>query len=209
MLSEVLAQLLTTPFAIILVDDGSREPVVSPGGDRIVLIRHPFNLGQGASIQTGFTAALRLGADYVVTYDADGQHRTEDIYRLLAPLLSDEADITLGSRFLEESRHNASLPRRSLLTLARRVNNLLTGLRLTDAHNGLRGLNKKALQQIHLTENRMAHATEIIYQIKKHRLRYTEVPVHIAYTGYSRSKGQGWADGVRVFFDLVLHKLFG
>jgi glycosyltransferase involved in cell wall biosynthesis len=207
-LSEVLDKLLLIPFRIILIDDGSLQPVVNPQPERIILVRHPVNLGQGASLQTGFIIARDKNADYVITYDADGQHQPSDIYTLLNPLLNNEADITLGSRFLEKSQHNAGLVRRVMLSTARVINNLFTGVSLTDAHNGLRGLNKKALECIQLTENRMAHATELIYKIKKHQLRYLEVPTHIVYSEYSKRKGQRFTDGIKVLFDLVLHKLF-
>ena len=207
-LSMVLEQLLSTPFQVILVDDGSVEPVVNFPSERIILARHPINLGQGAALQTGFIVARNKNADYVITYDADGQHQPSDIYNLLEPLINDEADVTLGSRFLQEGHHNAGIVRRLMLFVARIINNFLTGLSLTDAHNGLRGLNKKALQKISLTENRMAHATEFIHKIKRYKLRYSEVPVHIFYNEYSKKKGQNFTDGFRVLFDIVLHKLF-
>ena len=80
---------------------------------------------------------------------------------------------------------------------------------LSDAHNGLRALNKTALEKIRITENRMAHASEILFQVKKYRLRFKEVPVHISYTRYSYKKGQTGLDSIKVFIDIVLHKLFG
>ena len=207
-LSMVLEKLLSTPFQIILVDDGSKEPVRRSNPQRITLIRHPVNLGQGASLQTGFVVAIEKGANFVITYDSDGQHQSSDIYDLLEPMLNNEVDITLGSRFLQKGHHNAGIVRRLMLFAARATNNLLTGISLTDAHNGLRGLNKEALHKIVLTENRMAHATEFIYKMKKSQLRYKEVPVHILYSDYSKKKGQNFVDGFRVLFDIVLHKLF-
>jgi len=207
-LLTVLDKLLSTPFCIILIDDGSSEPIINLYPEKIFLIRHPVNLGQGASLQTGFDLAKKLHADYIITYDADGQHQPSDIYNLLDPLIKDEADITLGSRFLKKNHHNAGLVKQLMLFIARIINNLLTGITLTDAHNGLRGLNKKALENISLTENRMAHATELIFKIKQHNVRYKEIPVHIMYNNYSKKKGQRFSDGVKVFFDIVLHKLF-
>jgi hypothetical protein len=79
---------------------------------------------------------------------------------------------------------------------------------LTDAHNGLRALNRAALAKINLTENRMAHASEFLFEIKKHKLRCREIPVHIRYTDYSIQKGQRAGDSIKVLFDLLLHKLF-
>lgn len=207
-LSAVLKKLFSTPFSIILIDDGSKEPISNTSPERIILVRHPVNLGQGAALQTGFAVAQNKDADFVITYDADGQHQPSDIYNLLEPLINNEVDVTLGSRFLQKGHHNAGAIRRLMLFAARATNNLFTGLSLTDAHNGLRGLNRKALHEIVLTENRMAHATEFIYKMKTNKLRYKEVPVHILYSEYSKGKGQSFVDGFRVLFDIVLHKLF-
>ena len=207
-LSRVVSELLPLPFDIKVVDDGSVPPVKLDRGPKIHVVRHAHNLGQGASLQTGLVLARNLGADLVVTFDADGQHRAADIYTLVQPIIDDEADIVLGSRFLERGLHNASIVRRMLLAIARLVNRLFTGIQLSDAHNGLRAMNRKAIALIELKENRMAHATEIIHQVKKHRLRFREVPVQIVYSAYSRKKGQSLFNSIRIFFDLVLHKLF-
>lgn len=88
------------------------------------------------------------------------------------------------------------------------MNFAFTGILLTDAHNGLRAFNRHAAEKINLMENRMAHATEFLAQIKKHRLRFAEHPVHIRYTDYSRKKGQSLLNSIRIFFELVLNKFF-
>lgn len=201
--------MLLKPFHIAVIDDGSTQPL-APGiqHERLYLLRHTINLGQGAALQTGFLFALRQGADYVITYDADGQHSAADIDLLLEPLIKNEADLALGSRFMPGASHNATRGRQITLRLARLVNYCFTGLRLSDAHNGLRALNRKALTTIYLSENRMAHATEILIQAARFKLRYREVPVHILYTDYSKKKGQSAFNSIRIFFDLVLHKLF-
>jgi hypothetical protein len=95
-----------------------------------------------------------------------------------------------------------------VLHTARLINYIFSGLLLSDAHNGLRAFNATALQKITITENRMAHASEILFEIKKHKLRFKEVPVTISYTAYSKKKGQSIWDSVRILFDLILHKLF-
>jgi glycosyltransferase involved in cell wall biosynthesis len=207
-LSKVVSELLPLPFEIILVDDGSFIPVKTDPHPGLHLVRHAHNLGQGASLQTGMMLAKKLNADLIVTFDADGQHRADDIVTLIQPILAEEADIVLGSRFLEGSLHNAGVIRRLMLFTARFVNRLFTGVQLSDAHNGLRAMNRKAIRLIELKENRMAHATEIIHQVGKHELRFREVPVHIIYSSYSRKKGQSLFNSIRIFFDLVLHKLF-
>ncbi|HMU45074.1 MAG TPA: glycosyltransferase family 2 protein [Chitinophagaceae bacterium] len=207
LLSKIVDTLLTR-YKVILVDDASLERIILPKRDNLFLLRHPVNLGQGAALQTGISYALRKGAEYIIMFDGDGQHSATDIPALLMPLLKNEADISLASRFLKQSKHNASFVRLSLLHIARIVNYIFTGLYLSDAHNGFRAITKKAAAKLRLKENRMAHATEILFEIKKHRWRYTEVPVNIIYTDYSKRKGQSLFNSVRIFFDLVLHKLF-
>ena len=208
-LRRVIEGLLPLHYHIVLIDDGSANNVPQILSQYpVCILSHPVNLGQGAALQTGFEYARGKKADYIVTFDADGQHDSRNVDVLLSPLLRGETDITLGSRFLEGSFHDAPYSRKLMLLIGRFMNTLFTGVYLSDSHNGLRGLNRLALERINITENRMAHATEIILQIKKEKLRFKEVPVHIYYTAYSKKKGQtGW-DSVRIFFDLILHKLF-
>ena len=148
------------------------------------------------------------GAQYLVTFDADGQHAATDIPALLFPLQNNDADITLASRFLKPGHHNAPLLKKILLNVARLVNYFFTGLYLSDAHNGLRAMTRHAAENIVIRENRMAHATEILFAIKKHKLKFREVPATVLYTEYSKNKGQSVFNSIRIFFDLVLHKIF-
>ena len=206
---NVIAALLKVITTVIVVDDGSAEPVINRlHGLPVISLRHKANLGQGAALQTGLTYALQLNPDIVITFDADGQHSVEDVESLIQPILSNRADVVLGSRFLPDSKSKVPLSRKGILQLARIINFMLSGVWLSDAHNGLRALNKTALEKINLTENRMAHASEFLFEIKKHNLRFAEVPVHIHYTQYSRQKGQSGSDSIKVLFDLVLYKLF-
>ncbi len=197
------------PVSIIVVDDGSDKPVSQQlTGLPVTVLRHRVNLGQGAALQTGFAWARKKEADIVITFDADGQHDAADIRRLISPLLTNEADIVLGSRFLPGTTAPIPLSKKIILHSARYINYLFSGLLLSDAHNGFRAFNKTALEKINLTENRMAHASEILFQLKKHRLVFKEVAVQIHYTSDSKQKGQRTMDSIKVLFDVVLHKLF-
>jgi polyprenyl-phospho-N-acetylgalactosaminyl synthase len=209
-IKQVVAELLQqTPFKVLVVDDGSDEPLhLQLQGLPVIYLRHRVNLGQGAALQTGFAYVRRLQPDIIITFDADGQHSVNDLAVLIAPLLNGEADITLGSRFMPAANSNVSFSRRAMLVTARFINYLLSGILLSDAHNGLRAFNVLVLGKITLKENRMAHASEILFEIKRHKLRYQEVPVSIQYTSYSLRKGQKKRDSIKVLFDLLLHKLF-
>ena len=208
-LINLIHQLNILPYEIVIVDDGSDNPLINQlRSYPITLIRHSINLGQGASIQTGFEYALNNNADYVVTFDADGQHVVNEIPSILEPLLNNKTDVVLGSRFMTGSFHNASVRKSLAFKLASLVNRLIIRKKISDTHNGFRAFNKKALNSIRLTENKMAHATELIIQVKKNKLRLIELPVTVHYTDYSRKKGQAWYDPIRIFFDLILFKFF-
>jgi polyprenyl-phospho-N-acetylgalactosaminyl synthase len=209
---SVISELMASSYNhIIVVDDGSDEDIVAEISDLpVVYLRHRINMGQGAALQTGFYLAkqMQLQADVIVTFDADAQHDCRDIVSLVEPVVCGEADIVFGSRFLSASIKDVPAIRKYVLQCGRFVNYLFTGILLTDAHNGLRAFNTGTLKLLQLTENGMAHATEILYLVKKYGLRYKEVGVNVRYTSYSKAKGQRHWNSIRIFSDLVLHKLF-
>jgi polyprenyl-phospho-N-acetylgalactosaminyl synthase len=199
---------------VFLVDDGS-DPPIDPGAlprnVEIVLARHPFNLGQGAALETARQLALgtpRADAfTAYVTMDADGQHRVEDALALAAAI-SEGADVAFGNRFLGDS--NVPLARRALLRAARFFEWAVTGLRLADSHNGLRAFSRRALEQVSIRQNRMAHATEIKQRVSRAgELVVVELPVSLRYTRGSLAKGQRSLGAVVIVRDLVLQYLFG
>jgi len=204
-----LRQLFEPGYSVVVVDDGSNDNTWKHLKDlKIHRLRHPFNLGQGAALQSAVSYAMEQGAKYMVHFDADGQHSVEDIPGLLAPVMTGRADVALGSRFLRREDWQAVPPtRRLLLKGGVVVNWLLTGLWLTDAHNGARALNRKAAQKIVLRENGFAHATEILQQIRTLGLRYVECPTRIRYTEYSLHKGQRFWHAFDVFVDLLIKRV--
>ncbi len=190
---------------VVVVDDGSTDGTSAAArrGTPLVL-RHIINRGQGAALQTGIEYALRHGARFIVSFDGDGQHRVEDIQALLFPICRGEFDISLGSRFLGQA---IAMPRMRRLTLQLAIlfTRVVSRVKLTDAHNGLRAFSRRAAERIHLTLDRMAHASELIDQIRDSGLPYCEVPVQIRYTAYSRGKGQSSRNAIRI----LIHYLSG
>lgn len=193
---------------VVVVDDGSRDATASEAarGGAIVL-RHVLNRGQGAALQTGIEFCLIRGADIIVTFDADGQHRIEDVHRMLAALDSTGADLAIGSRFLD-LQSNLPASRRLTLRIATRFMRLTSGVPLTDAHNGLRAIRRRAAQKIRITLDGMAHASELVDQIDRHGLTVTEVPVVIRYSEYSLRKGQSSLAAIRIAFDYLFKRIF-
>jgi glycosyltransferase involved in cell wall biosynthesis len=193
---------------VVVVDDGSYDAT----GDEAhragaTVLRHMINRGQGAALQTGIDYAVQRGAAIVVTFDADGQHRVEDVDRLIEALEKSGADIAVGSRFLDQ-RSNVPALRRLTLRVAAMFMRITSGVALTDAHNGLRALRRAAAEKIHLTIDGMAHASEIVDQIYRLGLRVTEVPVVIHYSEYSLRKGQSGMAAFRIAFDYLMKRLF-
>ena len=203
-LPQVLNELSQFPYHVLVVDDGSIDGTMELARKYpAVWLRHICNLGQGAALETGFEfIRQKTRADFIVTFDADGQHSAGDISRLIAALIDRNVDAVLGSRFLEGGKvKNLTKEKECMLKLAIFFTRLTTGLALTDTHNGLRAFTRAALMKIHLTQNGMAHASEILAQIKKQKLTYCEVPVTITYTPYSMKKGQRLSNSINILWD--------
>jgi polyprenyl-phospho-N-acetylgalactosaminyl synthase len=204
-IGQVLDQFLDKNYSVLVIDDGSQDDTAEiilqyP----VVLLKHILNLGQGAALQTGFNYILKsTSAKYVITFDSDGQHNSGDILALLEPLQSGKYDVVLGSRFLKPGSVQG-MPFLKLITLKLGLfyTRITSGLKLTDTHNGLRAFSVASLKKINITQNRMAHASEIILQIAQNKLRYCEVPVTIDYTSYSKKKGQSILNSINILWDL-------
>lgn len=190
---------------VVVVDDGSTDGTAARAqAAGATVVRHGVNCGQGAALQTGITAALRRSqCEYIVTFDADGQHQVADAERLVARLRSGDVDVAFGSRSLD-GRTRPPLLKRAVLRAAVAYTNAVTGMRLTDAHNGLRALTRHAAEGLDIRHDGMAHATEVVRHVGRSGLRYAEVPVHILYTDYSRAKGQSLWNSVNILFDLLV-----
>jgi glycosyltransferase involved in cell wall biosynthesis len=199
---------------VFLVDDGSGDAVrlrnlpAQTAAFRIVLARHVVNLGQGAALETARQLALAQPVAFTayVTMDADGQHLQADA-RALARAVEEGADVAFGNRFLGDS--NIPTGRHAVLVLARWFERVITGLRLADAHNGLRGFSRAALERVPIRQNRMAHATEIKLRVSRASMRVVEVPVSVRYTRETLARGQRNLSGAIILRDLMLQYLFG
>lgn len=207
-ITEVVTRVRTCFESVVCVDDGSRDDsaaLAERAGATVV--RHPVNLGQGAALQTGLLYALRSpDVRYFVTFDADGQHDVRDAIGMVSHARASQADVVLGSRFLESS---SVIPpaRRAVLRAGVAFTRLTTGLDLTDTHNGLRVLNRRAAESLKICLHGMAHASEILEQVARLGLTHEEYPMTVEYTEYSRSKGQPSINALNVAFDLLLQRL--
>ncbi len=185
----------------VVVDDGSKDDTANIARTAgAVVLCHEINRGQGAAIETGFAYARTLVSTAVVTFDADGQFDPIDIPRAVEYLRESGADIVFGTRFEKSNAHVPFVKRLLLVPLAKMVDRLFGAPALSDVHNGFRVLTPKALASICITQDRMAHATEIPHLAQQHDLRIAEFPVTVRYNEF----GQGLSGGVRIVRDLIV-----
>jgi glycosyltransferase involved in cell wall biosynthesis len=193
----------TFPYVVCVDDGSSDESVAAARRGGAVVVQHPINMGQGAALQTGFDYALSdpLMTE-VLTFDADGQHQVPDARAMVDKLREESLDVVIGSRFLDERTEVARL-RRAILKTAAVYTRWTSGMALTDAHNGLRVIDRSLLERLRLRQNRMAHASELIDQIGRARVRWAEHPTHVIYSEYSKAKGQSLLNSVNILFELI------
>jgi len=194
------------PYRVIVVDDGSPDDtaaVAAAAGARVY--RHVVNRGAGAATATGLKAALRQGAEVVVTLDADGQHLPAEIPRLVEPILAGKADFVIGSRLLDPT----GMP--GLRRLGNRVANLVTyglyGVHVTDSQSGFRAFSARVLEAMPLDWGRYEFCSEMVAQIQRAGFRRLEVPVTALYSEYSLSKGQSFGAGLGTLARMFLRRL--
>jgi len=192
---------------VCVVNDGSPDDtgaLALAAGAHV--LEHIVNLGQGAALQTGITYALSRGAEYICTFDADGQHAPQAVTDLLRALEASGADVALGSRFLGKSSRVPPM-RRVLLKAALAFTHAHAHVPVTDTHNGLRLFTRRAAESIRIQQAGMAHASEILQKLGAAHLRFVEVPVEVRYTSYSRKKGQSGFDSVKILLDLLYRSI--
>ncbi len=207
-LGSVLDQLTAARFSdatIVVIDDGSTDKTAMVAAKQgAFVLRHLRNVGLGAALATGIAAARRLDADIVATFDADGQHTVADLKRALGPVVSEKADVVIGSRL-----KSPGMPRTRWLInwVANIFTWLLYGVWTTDSQSGLRVFSRQALRVINLRTSRMEVSSEVFAEIAQHKLRFLEVPIQPVYTAYSIAKGQRLSNSVDVAWKLLLRQL--
>lgn len=193
--------------SIIVVDDGSTDNTAQEAQQAgAIVVSHMINRGVGGATQTGLQAARKLGADIVVTMDADGQHQAHDIKRLVGDVLNRQTDIIIGSRFL--NKNNAiPLSRKLYNNIANIITFFLSGIYLTDSQSGLKAFSKPALQKINISSNGFEFCSEIIREVRHFGFSIKETPISVVYSSYSLSKGQSLSSGLTTVFKLVIKTL--
>lgn len=188
-IASVISKLKTITDKIIVCDDGSSDStgeIAEKLGASV--IRHVKNLGYGAAIKSIFLKAKEMKADILVTFDADGQHRIEDVEKLVKPIYEGKLDIVIGSRFLDKNNSQVPEYRKFGIKIITKVANTSLQNELTDSQSGLRAYNNKVLSELTLSETGMGVSTEILIKASKNGLRIGEIPITILYEGETSSQ---------------------
>ncbi len=188
--------------SVIVIDDGSCDAtaeVATAAGAKVH--KHGENRGYGAAIRTALAKGQQLGADVLVVLDGDGQHNPNDIPSLVSPLIEGEADVAVGSRFLEKGS-KPPLYRRFGQRVLTTATNLASGQKVTDSQSGFRAYSAKALKELTLTESGMSASSEIQFAIGRSGLRVVEVPINVSYV--ERAKRNPIGHGVGVLSRLLV-----
>ena len=183
-IASIITKLMKKGYSVVVCNDGSTD-LTGDIAEKMgaVVVNHEKNLGYGAGIRSIFLKAHELNCDALVTFDADGQHRVEDIQRVLEPIINNNADIVIGSRFLNSEDDTIPKYRKAGIKTITKLANVSTDAKVTDSQSGFRAYNKKAIGEILPSDSGMGVSTEILIKASKKGLRITEVPITVLYEG--------------------------
>ncbi len=195
---------------IIVIDDGSVDNTYYKAKKQgIVVLQHKINRGQGAALRSGTEYALKHNAKYIIHFDADGQHRIEDISAMMQPILKHEVEITLGSRFLDKNKKTKMPLKRTLYIKGGLIfTKIMTGLKLTDTHNGFRVMTAKIAKELKITQDDMEHASEILELIARKKIKYKEVAIIVKYNDeIMQNSTNSFRKGIKIILKTILYKV--
>lgn len=194
---------------VVVVDDGSCDGTSKAAAEAgAFVIRHPENAGAGSATMTGIEAARSLGAEAVVTIDADEQHDPQDIPALLHPIQEGHVDVVFANRFgpaiTGKQRNRIPAIRHLFNTMGNVVTFFATGLWVRDSQCGFKVFGPRALRELDLRTRGFEFCTEIVREARQHQWRTAEVPVKVVYSAYTLAKGQSFATGIKTALQILL-----
>ncbi len=206
-IAKVIQKVLDYVDFLVVIDDGSKDQTYNEAikikSEKLKVLRHPINLGQGASLQTGNEYAIQQGADIIIHFDADGQFLAEEIKKVVNPIIEENADIVFGSRFLEIKSDIPRFKKNIIMPMAKVFNYVFFGIKTSDPQSGFRAMKTEIAKKIKIENNRMAHCTEILAKAHKHKLKIKEVSITVLYEEF----GQKFSGGLKIIKDLIFKKI--
>lgn len=206
-ITKVIQKVLDYVDFLVVIDDGSKDQTYNEAikikSEKLKVLRHPINLGQGASLQTGNEYAIQQGADIIIHFDADGQFLAEEIKKVINPIIEENADIVFGSRFLEIKSDIPRFKKNIIMPMAKIFNYVFFGIKTSDPQSGFRAMKAEIAKKIKIENNRMAHCTEILAKAHKHKLKIKEVSITVLYEEF----GQKFSGGLKIIKDLIFKKI--
>lgn len=203
-IGKVVKDVVKAGYKTVVVDDCSKDNTAALAEKAgAVVLQHVINRGQGAALRTGTNWSFENGADIVVHFDADGQFRVQDIIRIVEPLIANKAEVVFGSRFLDNTTKLPWVKRNLIMPLARLVNFILFGIKLTDPQSGFRAFTARVGKDLKWRQDRMAHASEILGAVVRGHWQIVEVPITVIYHEF----GQGFSGGFKILKDIFIKKL--
>ena len=183
-IASIITKLGNIADKVIVCNDGSSDltaKIAEKMGSTV--INHEKNIGYGGAIRSIFLKAKEMDGDVLVTFDADGQHRIEDIQNVVNPIANQEADLVIGSRFLDESEKEVPQYRKVGIKVITKITNASIKKQLTDSQSGFRAYSKKVVNELNPSELGMGISTEILIKASSKNFKISEVPIKILYSG--------------------------
>ena len=183
-IASIIVKLKKIAQKIIVCNDGSTD-LTGEIAQKLgaIVINHPKNLGYGSGIRSIFQKAKEIDSDILVTFDADGQHQVEDIKKVIEPILKNEVDMVIGSRFLENKNVSTPEYRKIGIKLITKVTNSTLKEKITDSQSGFRAYNKDVITKLDPGDVGMGISTEILIKASSYGFKIAEVPINILYEG--------------------------
>jgi len=206
-IAKVMEDLMKMGFEVVVVDDGSKDNTYNIASNIIqennhgFICKHLLNRGLGAALRTGIEASLMEDPDVIVTFDADGQHDPQDILNVSKPIINGDADVVVGKRNFREMPLSKKLGNQimNLITL------IFYGIKVNDSQSGLRAFNRKAAESIMINARDYGVSSEIVGEVKRHKLKFKEVTIKTIYTEYSMTKGTNLSEGLKILTKLIMN----